>query len=1102
MSRNAMNGRQTQDFKVKFLQLNMGKRGKADHQLQTRIRDEMISVALLQEPFHGDDNISTKTGHKFIGMGKTPKAAIVVSDPSIDVINTTHTDEYLAVARVVITGTPLVLASVYCKGRAANRYDPIEPDLAKLQKVLDEANARQEPMIIAGDFNAKSIAWRAKQTTARGEELANWICKNDLHILNMEGTDTWSLSPATPGSVIDLALVNRRALAYVSEATVEVENISCSDHRYISFDYTSEPNSIVNTCFPKYDVSRADWDLYRELLRPSVDRLIRRPQNSSADTEELAVKTIEAITTAANASIPKKRQTSDRRFRLSPELLRMKRRMKSMWKRYLRAKEEKDVKKTQAEAATNRYKTALDKERTESFRRFVTETADKNVFDVKRIVESRTRPDWTNTLSTICKDDDTFTNDINETLEHLTTKFFPDSSSELTGEDLEIIELCKQPPNTPNDVPVSEHETRRVIRKMQNRKAPGEDLIITEMVKRAQDILVPLLTKLANSCLTFGYFPHALKTALVRYLKKPGAGPDSRHKAFRPICLLSVIAKIIEAIIAERLQWHVHSKGLINDRQFGFVPNRSTTDAIINVRDYIRSGRASSRKMIAVFVDVQSAFDSIRWHHIMSALKKMDVPKNIYSVVNSYLSHRYVKAQVGNVEVVRRQTQGVPQGSSIGPILWTIVYDWVVSADVGEYCHVTAYADDIIVIGSAGNSATIDVAEERVTDALQSLTERADNIGIIFNPAKSKVMRLNVPRRPRQTRGILMKGIPIPEVNKKDIIKYLGVDFDHNQMFHKHIDNICDKAVAKLNQYRKLAQRNWGIGAKSMLIIYKAIIEPILFYATPALYDRMETVDWQRAMTGVQRLAMMTITKAYKTTSNEALFALTGIKPINIKVNEIMTNFYARKGEVKHPSLLLLPQDTVLNARKPKKYSLRRHPSIDPTTLTIEQRYDGSGDTLALIKQKTREAALEAHQRRWQRNLNGWHTYLLCHDIRKPTIGYSDFGHLRTQFLTGHGNFGTYLHRFNIKSSPMCETCRAEDSVEHVVYDCQRFISERQEAGIEESDRPLWELFASKEQKKKLFAYIELISEEWYSNGYREYRQRRLNPDWRQINQQ
>ncbi len=48
-----------------------------------------------------------------------------------------------------------------------------------------------------------------------------------------------------------------------------------------------------------------------------------------------------------------------------------------------------------------------------------------------------------------------------------------------------------------------------------------------------------------------------------------------------------------------------------------------------------------------------------------------------------------------------------------------------------------------------------------------------------------------------------------------------------------------------------------------------------------------------------------------------------------------------------------------------------------------------------------------------------------------------------TQFLSGHGNFGSYLKRFNISVSDLCECERSRETPQHIIFDCDIYYNKR-----------------------------------------------------------
>lgn len=80
---------------------------------------------------------------------------------------------------------------------------------------------------------------------------------------------------------------------------------------------------------------------------------------------------------------------------------------------------------------------------------------------------------------------------------------------------------------------------------------------------------------------------------------------------------------------------------------------------------------------------------------------------------------------------------------------------------------------------------------------------------------------------------------------------------------------------------------------------------------------------------------------------------------------------------------------------------------------------------------------------RWSQN-DGW-TARLITDLRLwITRGHGEVNHWLTQVLSGHGIFGSYLHRIRKMGSDRCWYCEARDSVEHTIFWCDSWIGERE----------------------------------------------------------
>ena len=87
-------------------------------------------------------------------------------------------------------------------------------------------------------------------------------------------------------------------------------------------------------------------------------------------------------------------------------------------------------------------------------------------------------------------------------------------------------------------------------------------------------------------------------------------GKDKKFpSSYRPISLLACMAKLMEKIIARRLQWYMEQNNLLTSHQFGFRPARSTVDPLILIGHEIQMVFRKKATALMVCFDIISAFD-------------------------------------------------------------------------------------------------------------------------------------------------------------------------------------------------------------------------------------------------------------------------------------------------------------------------------------------------------------------------------------------------------------------------------------------------------------------------------------------------------------
>ena len=172
---------------------------------------------------------------------------------------------------------------------------------------------------------------------------------------------------------------------------------------------------------------------------------------------------------------------------------------------------------------------------------------------------------------------------------------------------------------------------------------------------------------------------------------------DETYKAYRPISLLSVPGKIFESIITKRLSHFVLSRNLLSANQFGFIPQRSSIDAISVIVNKMQKTFDDKKFGILISLDISKAFDSACFDIILSKLRGLNIPPNLYRMFVSFLDNRHVILPIQDFVVSKPFRRGCPQGGKSSPLLWNILINDVFDLSLPPNCHLQAYADDLVL---------------------------------------------------------------------------------------------------------------------------------------------------------------------------------------------------------------------------------------------------------------------------------------------------------------------------------------------------------------------------------------------------------------------
>ena len=249
---------------------------------------------------------------------------------------------------------------------------------------------------------------------------------------------------------------------------------------------------------------------------------------------------------------------------------------------------------------------------------------------------------------------------------------------------------------------VSCKEVHDLIKCLNVNKPLGPSKIPAWALKEAQSVLAEPLCFLINEFISESSFPTDLKKALVSPLYEKGNTEDPTN--YRPISVTVALAKIFEQVKRNQINDYLISNKLLSPKQFGYRKKVSTTDAILQCTENVRTEMDKKNTVCGAFLDLSKAFDSISHEILIEKLKCLGFDGTSTHLIRQYLKDRTQKVVFsGNESDWILLIRGVPQGTVLGPILFNIYVHDLHRVIDSDNCQVIQYADDTFPYSSHTN---------------------------------------------------------------------------------------------------------------------------------------------------------------------------------------------------------------------------------------------------------------------------------------------------------------------------------------------------------------------------------------------------------------
>jgi Reverse transcriptase (RNA-dependent DNA polymerase) len=330
------------------------------------------------------------------------------------------------------------------------------------------------------------------------------------------------------------------------------------------------------------------------------------------------------------------------------------------------------------------------------------------------------------------------------------------------------------------------NEIKQIIKNLKIKSTPGYDNITTKVIQVCVNELALPLTIIFNKIIKYGQYPESLKIAKVIPIFKSGTRTNPSN--FRPISILSIIAKIFDKVFDDRIMKFMEHNNIISPNQFAFIKNSSTEATVSNVVNTLQLhlDECQNSKAGMLFIDLSKAFDTVKINYLIDKLQKMGIRGKYLKLIISYLSSRKQTVLIEDCySDIKGLNFGIQQGGTTSPKFF-ILY-------LNDLCNLklrgklVIYADDICLIYENNDESSI---VQDIQYDLDLLFQWFNANYLTMNVEKTKYM---IVTRMNDQNMYLNPKIQNIYIEKVYQYKYLGLVIDSKLKFNNQIHNVKSK---------------------------------------------------------------------------------------------------------------------------------------------------------------------------------------------------------------------------------------------------------------------------------------------------------------------
>ena len=298
--------------------------------------------------------------------------------------------------------------------------------------------------------------------------------------------------------------------------------------------------------------------------------------------------------------------------------------------------------------------------------------------------------------------------------------------------------------------------------------AIGPEEVHYQMLKHLPPKSLQALLDIFNDMWETGKFPESWELATIIPIPKPGKD-HAEPNSYRPIALTSCLCKTVERMINVRLVWYLESNNLISPVQSGFRSERSTNDNLVRLETFIRDAFVAKEHVVAVFFDLEKAYDTTWRHGFMRDLHDFGVRGRLATFIENFLADRWIQVRVGSTLSEKfDQAQGVPQWSILSTTLFNIKINSIVDC-LDPKTDGSLYVDDFCMCYRSKSMRTI---VRHLQQCINRIENWASHNGFKFYKSKTQCVHFCQLRKVHNDPKLYLYGSLIPVVEDFKFLEF------------------------------------------------------------------------------------------------------------------------------------------------------------------------------------------------------------------------------------------------------------------------------------------------------------------------------------------